>query len=307
MKRYCDDFFFQLTSARPMAVIRIGLAFLFAFWLLSVFDSAESWYGSDAIVSTDLARRLLPNRFCVSLLTYFQPTTTLIHSFLSLGLLASFTLLLGWHSRISAIFCFVIMESLMHRNPFVLSSADELMSQMFFYLILSNAGLALSLDRIRLKAQSKESHLEAGRVWAQRLLQIQICVVYLQTFWFKVVQPDWQSGDVIYLVLRTKEIANFSVPELISNSRELCRYMTWAALCMELAIPVLIWFKQTRKIVMLVAVLFHLSMEYCLSIPFFQPLMIVGLLSFAEDRDYQALCSRISKHIGQFSLFPKSE
>ncbi|MBX9570189.1 MAG: HTTM domain-containing protein [Candidatus Obscuribacterales bacterium] len=285
---FWNDFFFKLSSPNPMAVVRIGLAFIFFVWLIVAFQSADTWYGGnvDAIVSLEQARLMLPP-FTISLLTVFKPDSLFLQVFMSLGLLASLTLLVGWHSRISAILCFVILESLMHRNPFILSSSDELMSQMFFYVLISNSGLGLSFD-------SRNRNLDSSNKvspWAQRLLQIQICIVYLQTFWFKVVQPDWQSGNVIYYVLRTKEIANFPLPDFIANSPEICRYLTWTALLMELIIPVLIWWSPIRRIVMFLAILFHLSMEYCLTIPFFQPLMIVGLLSFAEDEDYRKIAS----------------
>ena len=294
---YWDKFFFSLRPSLAMGVVRIGIALIFGLWLAVAFNSADTWYGGngDAIVSVDLARQSLPNAWCVSLLTYSEPSPRLLHIFFSVGFIGCLTLLAGWHSRISAMICLVILQSLMHRNPFIISAADELMSQMLFYVLLSNAGRSLSIDGKNMRARLGDAFSEDGSVWAQRLMQIQICIIYLQTFWFKVMQADWQQGDVLYAVLRTRELTNFPVPGFISGSEEICRILTWAALGIELIVPILIWWAPARRIMMLMAMLFHLIMEYSLTIPFFQPLMIVGLLSFAKAEDYKELGSRLPK------------
>lgn len=266
-----------------MALVRMGVAVIFLLMLVLLMDDAETWYGasSRSIVALETVRQFLPTTPNVSVLTIVEPSSFILYSVLAAGFAASVTLLVGWHSRISAIVCFVVIQSLLRRNPFVVSAADELMSQMLFYLAISDAGVVLSLDRRRLERNGMLPPRKTSP-WAQRLLQIQLCLIYLQTFFLKLPSKDWQNGDAVYKVLRSAELAHFPVPVFISSNLELCRLLSYGTLGIELAIPLLIWWRPVRLIMVILGIVLHLSMEYCLNIPFFQGLMIVGLISFVD-------------------------
>jgi hypothetical protein len=266
-----------------MALIRIGVACIFLSMLVLLFDDSGTWYGANnqSIVAFETARLFLPSTPHISLLTFVEPSSTILISLLAAGFCAGLALLVGWHSRVSAIISFVVIQSLLRRNPFVVSAADELMSQMLFYLALSDAGILLSLDNKRLKKKGQCPPMKTSP-WAQRLLQIQICLIYLQTVLLKFVSKDWQSGDAVYNVLRSSELAHFPVPLFISSNLDICRLLSWATLGIEFAIPLLIWWRPVRLWIVILGITLHLSMEYCLNIPFFQGLMIVGLISFID-------------------------
>ena len=57
---------------------------------------------------------------------------------------------------------------------------------------------------------------------------------------------------------------------------------TWSAVLIELTLPILVWFRKTRMLALVVLFLFHLSLEYMMNLNMFQWLMIVGWMSFLQ-------------------------
>lgn len=288
-----NRFFFSPSSPLPMVVLRIGAALVFMSMLIVVRGDLGAWFGnSDPLVSVDLAKRLLPQTPCISLLTWFEPSESFLTGFFAVALAAGVSLCIGWHSRISALICFLLMQSLLHRNPFVVNGADELLSQLLFYIILSEAGALLSIDSL-----GKHSELETTKAypWVQRLVQMQLCLVYLQTFFAKVVNQDWINGTALYKVLHSRELVHPAVPLFIADNQALCQYLTWSALGLELLLPVLLWISPVRKWLIPMAISFHIMMDFCLGIPFFQALMILCLLTFVDEKTYVQLFGKLLK------------
>jgi hypothetical protein len=58
--------------------------------------------------------------------------------------------------------------------------------------------------------------------------------------------------------------------------------MIWMTLLLELALGTLIWFKELIRPLIILGIGFHLSIEYMMSIPFFEIMMILLLVTFVE-------------------------
>ena len=294
-----NRFFFSECSPLPMALVRIIVALVFLCQISLIRSEFNVWYGADseAIVSMESAMRCLPNTPCFSLLTITEPDAAILSGFQLLALCSGSFLLIGWHSRISAFVCFLVMQSLMRRDPFVVGGESELLSQILFYLALSNSGMLLSFERfLRLRKRCPLPGIALP--WAQRLLQIQICVVYIQTFFAKIAHTEWLDGTAVYRVLQTKELVNFPLPDFIRGNEGLGHFLTWSALGFEAILPVILWITPLKHWAILIAIFFHLIMEYCLNIPFFQFLMIAGLISFCDPALLVSVADRILVRYG---------
>lgn len=285
-------FFFAPTDAFAMAILRIGVAALFICQFILVLDDVNTWYGADkqSLVPVGLARSFLPPGLTVSLLTAIPLSSDVLSLAVSLALILGPLLLLGFHSRLSALGCFVIMQSFLHRNPFVISAADELLSQLLFYLSMSNAGSWFSFDSKRLNSGGDRKTAP----WVQRLIQLQLSLIYLQTAFFKSRYPDWTTdGNAVFRALHSRELSHYPVPDFIFSSEPICRLLTWSTLGVEFALPVIVWIPALRNYAVLFGIVFHLCMEYCLNIPYFQALMILCLLTFIDEKAYAQLVTNI--------------
>jgi hypothetical protein len=200
-------------------------------------------------------------------------------------LVASLALAAGWHTRLAAIVVFVGLMSLERRNPWVFNGGDGLLRIVAFYLMLSPAGAALSVDRRR-RHPDCFWEFPARAPWALRLMQIQVSVVYVGGVWDKVQGAAWNNGTAVSYALRVSDIAGLPTPAFLSHSPVVVNLLTYGTLATELAIGVLVW-TGLRRWVLLVGILFHLSIGWSIRVGFFGLTMFVLYLSFL-DPDWAA-------------------
>lgn len=160
------------------------------------------------------------------------------------------------------------------------------MRTMTILLMCSPCGNSYSIDRLI----SKKEKLLAP--WALRLMQIQISVVYLWTVWHKLKGDTWLDGTAVYYATRLEGLRNFPVPFILDNLL-LIKLSTWGTLVVELLLGVLVWFKETRRPMIFIGIVFHLSIEYMMSIPFFELTMIALLMNFFTAEEHQAFVTQV--------------
>jgi hypothetical protein len=74
----------------------------------------------------------------------------------------------------------------------------------------------------------------------------------------------------------------FPLPGAVFETPWLIKLMSWSVLALEWLLPVLLWLKPTRRAAIVVALVFHLAVDYAMNLFLFHWLMILGILSFAE-------------------------
>jgi hypothetical protein len=124
-------------------------------------------------------------------------------------------------------------------------------------------------------------------VWAQRLIQVQISLVYLASAGSKLLDADWRGGQV--LLLRYQTIGPWwiahghPVPEpllRVLNSSTFADLSSKAAICTELFIALGLWFGRARAFALWLGVLFHLGIELGANVELFSYVMWASYLVF---------------------------
>jgi len=188
--------------------------------------------------------------------------------------------ILGFYTRHAMFFILIGLVSLHQRNIWFLSSSEVLMRIVCVYMLFAPAGKSLSLDAYFAKKEGRPwSQIHSP--WVMRLIQVQLSVVYIWTVWHKLKGDTWIDGTALYYASRLESMTNFPVPFLF-DSIFFIKLMTWGTLVLELALGTLIWFKEFRKPLLVAGVLFHLGIEYTMSIPFFEIVMMVLLFTFVQ-------------------------
>ncbi len=287
-------FFHHPQPVEGLALFRILLgAVLLLDWALLAPD-ALVWLGERGVLSQATARRLLGGAR-LDVFAVLPAGDAWVLAVVAAAAAGATGLLLGYRTRWSAALAFVGLVSVHHRNPLILNSGDALLRALTFLLIWSPAGDALSLDRRRRRrAGAVEPPGPVLRPpWAQRLVQIQVAVVYLSTAWWKLHGVTWWDGTAGYYVLRLAEFQRFPLPleRLWIESLAVTRGLTWASLGLELAVGVLVWVPRLRYPVLAAAATLHLGLEYALNIPVFQWLMVASLAAFLPPRDVARACA----------------
>jgi hypothetical protein len=103
----------------------------------------------------------------------------------------------------------------------------------------------------------------------------------------------------MYYVFRHLEFARFPVPWVPQNLF-LLKLATWSSILAESLGWTLIWFKETRYVVLLVLLAFHLSIDYAMNIPIFEHIMIASLLIFIPGEDAEKFVARLKVWLSKF-------
>ncbi|HEU4733703.1 MAG TPA: HTTM domain-containing protein [Kofleriaceae bacterium] len=271
--------FFAERDPRLASVIRIGYGVLLLINLAMWAPDLGHWFSESGVMPVATGREII-NEHAPTILAWSQAGWWL---WLCYGVLVASAVLLtvGWHSRVQAIIVLVVLTSFQDRNYAIVDGEDTLFRLFAFYLALCPAGWAYSLDARR---RNRRGSTEPPPVpWGLRLFQIQISVVYLSSAIEKSLGTDWTSGAALYYVARLHDtFGRLPVPAFVFETLWLTKLLTWAVLVLEWALPVALWLPRTRRAALVIAIAFHLAIEYSMNLFLFHWLMILGLLSFAE-------------------------
>ena len=161
-----------------------------------------------------------------------------------------------------------------------------------FLLIFSHAGEAISLDNY---LTNKNQYLIETSPWAQRLMMIQVSIVYIKSVINKLYYGwnFWYSGKSVFYVLQNRAMLNFNVPRLFKYEA-LCLIVSWFVLINQVLIGVGLWFKETVWYSISMGLCMHLVLGVFLSLGFFSQIMISSMVLFVDPRDIQWLLESIT-------------
>src|SRR5262249_52609796 len=180
--RAWEEFFFAKQSPVPIALFRIFYGILVSITLALLRTDWLTWYGVRAWVSLPTALKLEPgNR--LNLFTLIPQSDAWINALFWVALRSAILLTLGFLTRINSIVVFVCLTSIQQRNLYSTQGGDTFLRLAGFFLIFAPAGAALSVDRLIHIRRGKESpRLQPRSPSAQRMIQLQLSLLYLVTF-----------------------------------------------------------------------------------------------------------------------------
>jgi hypothetical protein len=291
LKRAWNAFWFTPISARPLGAFRIVFGLIMIANLAYMAVDLDYWYTNVGLLrGTEIREVAGPFRF--SVLHYYQDPL-FVRCWFGAAALAAAALVVGWHTRVMAVVFYILMLSIHHRDIPTNSGADALVTVMSFYMVLCPSGAAYSLDAWR--ASRKRGTLAEPLVpaWPQRLIQLQLCLVYLSTAMWKCRGGSWADGTALHYVMHNTEVGHFDFSAL-AQYRLLVDALTHGALMIELAIPFLLWFRPTRRWVIFAGLSLHAGIHILVNIPIFGELMTACYLLFLEPDELDALLRRLN-------------
>lgn len=268
-----NRFWFTPESTSTLAVVRIAFGVVLLLWALTLSPDLSAFYTRDGLLPEGPSARWTWGPLAVS------SSPSMVLAVFVVMVVAAIGLILGYRTRLASILAFVALLSFERRNPSVLNSGDWLLRIEAFFLMLTPAGSALSLDRRR---------QWPGRFWefprrapfGLRLIQLQLCAVYFFSVWWKVRGDYWNNGTAISYALRIDDFARVQVPTFISTSELFSNVLTYGTLAVELSIALLVWNRRLRPWVLGVGLLLHLGIDATMQIGFFSFQLFVAYLAF---------------------------
>lgn len=117
----------------------------------------------------------------------------------------------------------------------------------------------------------------------------QVCLVYSVAGLAKIPGQYWQNGTAFYYVLNSAEFGMTQWAKFIWDYPLLLAVLTWSPVVMQLAFPWVYIFGNalSRRIVVLVAMSFHVGIFALMGLESFAVLMIAAELLLLSDEDYR--------------------
>ncbi len=182
-------------DTRSLAVFRIFVGLLIVADLLLRSRNFSFYYTDDGVVPQSLATELSAD----GAFSIYHLTTdpTLIAGLFVLQGLIAIQLIVGYKTRIATILSFLLVVSLDHHNPLVLSYADTLFRLLLFWAIFLPLGERWSIDAVHAGREPRAS--VAGI--ASALILGQMVFMYFLNWYHKSQDELWTGGDATPLIM----------------------------------------------------------------------------------------------------------
>jgi uncharacterized membrane protein YphA (DoxX/SURF4 family) len=260
--------------AERLAAVRIGLAgFLLLDILLTYWPQIGDFFGRDSLGSPEVfAFYRSPPHWHWSILGGIEDVR-ILRAAAGLWAVATFSLMIGFFTRTSAVITWVLSTSFASLNSCIDNAGDEIRGIILFYLMVSPCGAAWSIDRWRRRRAAQSSAPGAPvfiHPWPLRLLMVQMVFIYFSNGVFKLTGKTWGAGDSLYYVLSDLTLARWSYAQ-VTVPYWITKLLTWFVLGWEAGFPLWVALPWTRKAALWFGVAFHLGIGISMELGFFVP------------------------------------
>ena len=243
-------------AAERLAALRIGLALVMLVDVLTTYlPRSADYFSRDSLGSRELFAHELDaeNRWVLlhNRLVDKVDDPSDMRLLMAVWAAASFLLLIGLFSRVSALTAWAISGSVAWFNSSVDNAGDTIRTLVLFYLVLSPCGGAWAVDAW-MRRRFRWSWGDAGREavglhrrevpwrgpfyiypWPLCLLLVQMMLIYTCNGLYKMGGHTWHDGTSLYYVLGDLTLARFSASMLPLPFR-LSQWMTVTILWWEI-------------------------------------------------------------------------
>ncbi len=273
---------FTPTSPAPFCVFRILLGLIVIVSSVHRCIDADVWYAQPGMFPVESTTVYTNGYKTLSLFSLITPSHELVVASLSVLIIAAISMTLGFKTRLSAFLTWILVLSFNHRNPFVLNCGDSLMQIALFLVTLGPAGAMYSIDAAMNKGGQDQRVCEP---WAQRLMQLQIALVYVSSFFCKY-GPAWWNGTASYYAMHVRAYALFQPPHSL-DQLWISQLFTLSTLAVEFSLFTLIGIKEFRYWVLLAGLIFHVGLLFTMNFAYLQLLMIASYVNFVRAEDVE--------------------
>jgi hypothetical protein len=270
-------FWHEPVRAERLAITRIflGLALL-TDQLCQYLPYFEELWGPEGVGARGVLDESSLSLWRWTVLLFTTENRTLLY--LAFGVWVTLTVLfiVGWHTRTVNVLLWFVTLCFINRNLLLRTYADSVLMAGLFLLMFAQSGRAFALDALHRPRQTGPPTAEA---WPLRLLQIQLCIIYLSTGLAKLggeeeaLTGTWWYGTSIHYTLNCTTMSRWSYAQL-PLPLWVTAPATYLSLGWEVFFPLLVLWRRTRKWALWFGVLFHLGIWLTIEVGWFSFYML---------------------------------
>lgn len=278
-----NRFWFLAVDPSTLCLIRVlagtMLFYSHAVWTIDL----EAFFGEQSWMTRDVVQQMFADGYSWSILSWCRTPASLwtVH----LLALTTFALLtIGLWTRVVSVLAFIFTVSYAYRTPGALYGLDQVNGFLSLFLMLGPSGSRFSVDAWRAKRAGRSlDHPSVTANIAVRLIQCQLCVMYLFAGLSKLQGQTWWTGMAVWGGVANQEYQTLDLTWM-ANWPLLVNFLTHATVAWELSYCVLIWNRWTRPPMLLGAIGLHLGIVTALGMPTFGLAMLIANLAFVSPK-----------------------
>lgn len=291
MERRFVSFFAVPSDGTTAALFRVLFGAEAVWQAVGILWNIDRYWGPQGTIPFDIVAK--DEFIWMSAFRWAPASATFAHALGIAFAIAAVCLFIGFYPRVATLVVAYLHLSFQFRNPFILNSGDRLFMIVAALAAFMPLGHRFSVDAL-LRARRGRAPPEAT-VWGQRLVGMQIAYVYLNSAVAKLSNPRWQNGMALRDVLSSPVFAEW--PHYVDN-RAVIYFFTYMTLALELAFPVLVWWKRYRPWMLLWGIAFHAGIDATMIIPIFSSMMVVSYAAYLSDEETAWLVRKVFRRGG---------
>ena len=274
-----NRFWFTPTPATTLGAIRVLVGMLALYAIATYAPDLERWFSPKGMLPAAMVVEMYVGQF--SIFDYLPPNMLWPAYWATLAVLALFTLGVG--GRVTAIAATIMTLSFFGRAPLITGEFETILALLMVYLCIGRASDAFSI--LRPRASGLTPHVSPSNTIAVRLIQIHLAAVHLLMGWAQLAGPEssWWSGEGIWLAAMRPGMALVDFSFLTNHPRIVGAWSHIITLYL-LALPVLVWNRLARPLVLAVGVFVWISLAMASGWVMFCLAMLTGLVAYLEPQ-----------------------
>ncbi|ELZ06292.1 hypothetical protein C482_00680 [Natrialba chahannaoensis JCM 10990] len=263
-------------DTRALAAFRIVAGLLIIADVLLRSRNFTLFYTESGVVPQSLATEMTADN-AVSIY-YFTTDSTVIAALFILTVLIAIQLIVGYKTRVATVLSFLLVVSLDHHNPLVLSFADTLFRMLLFWAIFLPLGERWSIDACHADSlpRSGITSLASAAILAQ------VVYMYVLNGYHKRESELWTGGEATPLIMGLDN-TTFLLGDFMRNFPALLQYggVTWYYMLLFAWLLILLQ-GNARTLFVAMFIAGHASFAITVRIGAFPYVAIAGLLLFLQ-------------------------
>jgi hypothetical protein len=274
-------FLFTPAAPHPLALLRLGVSALGLVQVWILWPYLLQLYGNFGFVQWALTEAgnesWMPSigKLCLLLQPSGITSSACVHGVFGIYAVGLAGLALGWKTRFWAVLAWLAHALTLNTGYFSVYGVDTMIQICLFYCVWMPVGAAWSLDS---RLRRRPAVPTAAARLALRVLQIHLCLIYLDAGTAKMQSRQWWNGDAIWRALMEPQFAVIDIswlPRVPVAAMLLC----WGVLLIETGYPFFIWPRRTRRLWVAATVGLHLGIGFFMGLWLFAWIMILMTVS----------------------------
>lgn len=267
-------------DAAGMVVARTALGITLLYWSITQLPGVADFFGPDG-----LDPRPDQPWYHLSLLRILPAGVGgwLVSAVL---VVAAVSLVIGTYARVFGLVAWACVFSMYHGDRLIWNGGDDLLRLLCLYIGLWCALTPRAVSELTVNGLRTARPITRG--WGPRVVQIQIALVYASTVLEKLKGHTWLDGTATLRALGLSNMSRFPVGGVIRRNPIVGNLTAWGTVAVEVALPLLLFRRRTRRIAIALGVALHLTIEYSMRVGIFSWVMIVGYCAFLTRDDLKA-------------------